>query len=93
MIGKMCVLRTCSAGVHYGEVAEHIGMQVVLKKARRIWKWEGAFTLNEVSKGKFTGDTRMSDSVDQILLTEVIEIIPVTEAGVSTLSGSNTYIP
>jgi hypothetical protein len=49
MIGKMVIIRTYSAGVHFGELVSQEGKEVVLKNARRIWSWRGANTLNEVS--------------------------------------------
>ena len=37
MIGKFCVIRTYSAGVHVGTLTKHKGTKVTLANARRIW--------------------------------------------------------
>ena len=74
------IVRTYSAGVHIGSVKSREGKEVVLTGARRLWKWAGAFTLNEVSKnGVNRKDSRISEPVDEILILEAIEIIPISK--------------
>jgi hypothetical protein len=79
-IGTLSIVRTYSAGVHVGEVVEQEGKVVKLKHARRIWRWSGANTLNEIALHGVNRDecTRISEIVPEILLTEGIEIIPVS---------------
>lgn len=90
-IGRLCLIRTYSAGVHFGEVVVRAGTEILLKNARRIHYWEGAFTLNAIAlKGAGEG-SRLSDSVAEILLTECIEVIPCTETGASWLSEKRTH--
>lgn len=76
MIGEFVVVRTYSAGVHVGTLAELAGKTCVLKDARRLWRWTGAMTLNEVSQNGVGDDSRISEPVPVILLTEAIEVIP-----------------
>ena len=42
MVGKKCIVRTHSAGVWFGEIAEKSGNEVILKDARRMWRWWAA---------------------------------------------------
>ena len=78
-IGAFVLVRTRSAGIHCGILEEQNGIAAMLKNARRIWRWRGANTLNELSvKGAEENFTRISDPVDFILLTEALEIIPCT---------------
>jgi hypothetical protein len=82
MKGKFVVVRTYSAGVHFGTVAEHDGKEVRLTDARRIWNWYGANTLHEVAtNGVDVARSRVSEPVPSILLTEAIEIIECSERG------------
>ncbi|MCF0222004.1 MAG: hypothetical protein HUK19_06895, partial [Fibrobacter sp.] len=74
------IVRTYSAGVHIGTLKERNGMEVTLTNARRLWRWEGAFTLNAVAtNGVDRTESRISCSVPEITLTQAIEIIPVSE--------------
>ena len=89
MIGKFVVVRTYSAGVHVGTLASHDGKNVTLTDARRLWRWSGANSLNEVSqKGADMSYTRISEPVPKIMLTESIELIPCSDAGRENLTQS-----
>lgn len=83
------IVRTYSAGVHAGYLTLRNGKEVVLENARRLWYWEGAFTLSEIAvKGvKKPENCKFSCAVPQITLTEAIEIIPCTEAGKASIEG------
>jgi hypothetical protein len=86
MIGRICVVRTYSAGVHVGEVVIHSGREVLLKNARRLWRWGGAFTLSEVATaGIDPGKSRVAVVVPEILLSEAVEIIPATVAALAKI--------
>lgn len=81
MIGTIVIVRTYSAGVHMGELAERNGKEVLLKNAKRIWYWEGAATLSQLAvdgPGK-PEKTKIPVAVPEIFLTEAIEIIPVSK--------------
>ncbi len=52
MLNRRCLIRTYSAGVHIGTVVsiDETGMQVHLKDALRLWKWEdGGLSLSAVA--------------------------------------------
>jgi hypothetical protein len=85
LIGKTCVIRTYSAGVHIGRVVEVDGVNVLLADAVRLWSWKGAFTLNEVSSHGVATGSRISKPVPMILLTQAVEIIPASEVALATL--------
>lgn len=84
LMGKIVLVRTCSAGVHFGELVRQEGSTVLLKDAYRIWKWGGAFTLSEVAKKGVNSESRVSCSVPFIEL-DRIEIIPMTKAAVESV--------
>lgn len=74
------VVRTNSAGVFAGEITRLEGTAVEMTNARRIWYWEGAASLSELSlKGvKYPDKCKFPDAVDYVLLFEVIEILRCT---------------
>lgn len=76
-----CMVRTYSAGVFAGYIESKNGKEVVLRQARRIWKWAGAASLSQLAKdGTSNPDKCMFPTpVDKVILTEVIEIIPITQ--------------
>lgn len=79
-VGQHVLVRTYSAGVHLGELISLHGKHALLKDARRLWMWRGAFTLSEVATNGVGKGSRISLAVPMIELTEAIEVIPTTEA-------------
>jgi len=75
-----CIIRTYSAGVHFGEVKRREGKEVELINSRRLWYWSGAASLSQMAIEGVTKpkECKFSVVVPCIILTEVIEIIPCT---------------
>lgn len=79
-----CVVRTYSAGVWAGWVdLKNYGEQMTVKDARRLWRWWSEFTLSALAttgirEGK-EAENKYAMPVEEVFLTNVIEIIPCTE--------------
>jgi hypothetical protein len=81
MIDQYVIVRTYSAGVFAGFLEALEGKQATIRNARRLWKWAGAASLSQLAQ---TGTSDPSNckfpaEVDRIIVTEVIEILSVTE--------------
>jgi hypothetical protein len=75
----LVIVRTYTAGVHYGTLSAREGKEVLLTNARRIWSWKGALSLNEIAmQGVDLPNSRISIPTDSILLTEAIEILTIS---------------
>ena len=81
------MVRTYSAGVFYGELKSREGQEAVLLNARRVWYWDGAASLSQLAQsGTSSPETcKFPEPVSEVILTEVIELIPVTEMALETL--------
>ena len=85
---KPVIVRTYSAGVHFGYLARREGEEVDLVRSRRIWRWVGAWTLSEIATtGLDAAKSKVAAPVS-ITLTEAIEIIDCTPAAVASLEGA-----
>lgn len=80
MMGRRCLIRTYSAGVHIGDVVwinPENSMEVKLTNALRLWKWEGGgLSLSAVANNGIKGG-RLNKTGD-VFLTNAIEFIPTT---------------
>jgi len=78
---KYVMVRTENAGVFAGYLKEQNGEIVSLKNARRIWYWSGAASLSQLAMEgtKNVSDCKFPCEVDNIYLTQVIEIMDCTE--------------
>lgn len=82
---KPVIVRTYSAGVHFGYLVSREGKQVTLTKSRRIWYWRGANTLSEIAtSGLDSKNSKVAVPVD-ITLTEAIEIIDCQPESVKSI--------
>jgi hypothetical protein len=81
MIGQYVIARTYSAGVFAGLLAARDGKEATLTDARRIWYWDGAASLSELAvHGTAKPEScKFPTPVDMVVLTEVIELLSVTE--------------
>lgn len=74
------IVRTYSAGVFAGYIKSRKGMEVVMTDARRLWYWDGAATLSQLSQmGVSKPDNcKFPMEVYEVLLTQAIEILKCT---------------
>ena len=88
MSDKYYIVRTYSAGVFFGEITKREGQEVVMKNARRIWYWTGAASLSQLAmEGTSSPATcKFPCVVDEVILTQVIEIIPCTEKAIQNIN-------
>jgi hypothetical protein len=80
MLGKRCLVRTYSAGVHIGNVTwinPENSMECKLENSLRLWKWEGGgLSLSAVALNGIKGGRLNETGV--IALTNAIEYIETT---------------
>ena len=86
---RYVIVRTYSAGCFAGYLESRKGKEVVMTEARRLWYWAGAASLSQLaqegtSKPK---ECKFPPAVSRIELTEAIEIIDVSEAGLVSIQG------
>jgi hypothetical protein len=78
---KYVIVRTFSAGVFAGELESQNGKEVVLRNARRLWKWSGAASLSQLAMEgvKKPNECMFPCEVDKVELLEAIEILYVSD--------------
>lgn len=75
------MVRTYSAGVFVGYLESRDGQEVILRKARRIWYWDGAASLSQLAMEgtRKPENCKFPCEVDKVELLQTIEILDVTE--------------
>ena len=87
--GELVICRTYSAGVEIGELVSRSGTEATLRHSRKLWRWRGANTLHEVATHGVSDDfTRLSEPVEIVVLTEVIEVLTVAPEAADNLRRS-----
>ena len=90
---KYCIVRTHSAGVFAGYVKERKGTEATVLNARRIWYWNGAASLSELAMHGVSRpqNCKFPCEVTEVILTEVIEVIPATEKARESINGVKVW--
>jgi hypothetical protein len=83
------IARTYSAGVFAGELKSRNGKEVELLNARRLWSWSGAASLSQLAmEGTYKPEyCKFPCEVTSVILTEVIELLPVTDKAKESIKG------
>ena len=82
------IVRTYSAGAHFGWLKSRNGKEVTLEKSRRIWRWFGAWTLSEIATSGLDVTKSKIGTPVSITLTEAVEIIDCTPAAVASIESA-----
>lgn len=90
MVGSKCIIRTYSAGVWFGEVEQKSGNEVIVKNARRMWRWHAAesISLSAVANHGIKQDqSKIAEAVESVWL-EAVELIPCTDKAIKSIEGA-----
>jgi len=85
---KPVIVRTYSAGVHFGYLKSRNGKEVELERSRRIWRWFGAWTISEIATAGLDITRSKVAAPVSITLTEAIEIIECTPAAAAIIESA-----
>lgn len=90
MIGEKVIIRTYSAGVWFGTLAEKSGKEVILTDARRMWRWWSAESISLSGCALYGIKREKSKIVAPVpkVWLEAIEIIPCTDVAIQSIGGA-----
>lgn len=90
---KYVIVRTYSAGVFAGYIESRNGQEVVMRNARRIWRWSGASSLSQLAEEgtKSPDNCKFPCEVDRVELLQVIEILDVTPRAEASIKGVKVW--
>ncbi len=88
-IGKKCIVRCYGAGVFFGEIKEVCrdanGLNVRLANARKIWYWNGAAAVEQLSQDGCNNKSKITVAVPELVVATAIQIIPCTDNAIKNL--------
>ncbi|WP_416768504.1 DUF6948 domain-containing protein [Sulfurimonas sp. ST-25] len=89
MIGEKVIIRTYSAGVWFGTLTQKAGNEVIIKDARRMWRWcaKKSISLSAVALyGVQQEKSKIAPALPSVWL-EAIEIIPCSADAIESIQG------
>lgn len=93
-IGKKCIVRCDRSGVFFGTLESLEGQQARISKVRNIWWWEGAASVMQLATEgtKNPNDCKFTVTVDEIIVTDVIQVIPCTDKAIANIEAVEPWI-
>jgi hypothetical protein len=94
---KAVLIRSVHAGVHFGYLKSKedtlAGRVVVLLKTRRVWYWKGAASLSQMAVDGVNcpNECKFTVELEENEITNVIEILPLTEKAFENLKSVKVW--
>ena len=87
MIGRYVIVRGARSGVFFGRLASRNGQDVALCNVRKLWYWSGAAAVEQLAMDgvKNPDKCKFTVTVDSMVITDAIQIIPCTEEAVTCI--------
>lgn len=83
-IGKKVLIRANGAGVYFGTLEKMEGNQVKVNNVRNIWRWTGASCLSQIAN-EGVKDGNIGPVVSSMVINNVLQVMPLTDAAISNL--------
>ena len=92
-MNKKVIIRGDRSGVFFGTLAAKEGQEVKLENCRRLWYWDGAASLSQLAKEGVTrpDNCKFTVTVDEIIITDAIEIILCTDEAIRNIEGVSEW--
>lgn len=89
ILNTKVIVRGDRSGVFFGTLASKEGQEVKLENCRRLWYWDGAASLSQLAMEGVTEpeNCKFTVTVNEIIITDVIEIIPCTDKAIGIIEG------
>ena len=85
---KKVIVRANGAGVFFGELKEKNGNEVTMCNVRKIHYWDGAAAVEQLAVDGTSKpeECRFTVVVEEMTITNVLQIIPCTEKAIKSLT-------
>ena len=93
ILNKKVIIRGDKSGVFFGTLVAKEGTEVKLEKCRRLWYWDGAASISQIAMEgvKYPENCKFTVVVNEIIITDAIEIIPCTEEAIKNLESVKVW--
>lgn len=94
-IGRKCIVRCYGAGVFFGEVKEVSsdanGLNVRIAKARKVWYWDGAAAVEQLSQDGCNDRSKITVTVPDLVVANAVQIIPCSDKAIKNLEAKKEW--
>lgn len=97
ILNKKVIIRADRAGVFFGTLMSKndtvAGVECEIKDCRRLWYWDGAASLSQLAVDGVSAPQKckFTVAVPQMIVLQVIEIIPCTDKAIKSIEEVATW--
>ena len=92
---KKCIVRCYGAGVFFGEVKEVTsdanGLNVRLANARKVWRWDGAAAVEQLSQEGCNDSSKITVAVPELVVANAVQIIPCSDKAIANIEAKKEW--
>ena len=92
---KKCIVRCYGAGVFFGEIKEVTsdanGLNVRLANARKVWYWDGAAAVEQLSQEGCNDSSKITVAVPELVVANAVQIIPCTGKAIANIEAKKEW--
>lgn len=92
MRGKKCIIRCDRSGVFFGTLTSLQGQTAELTNVRKIWYWEGANAVEQISTDGVETNSKLTVTVNSMVVTDVVQVLPCTDKAIFNLESIKEWI-
>jgi len=87
--GDYVVVRGDRSGVFAGYLKSMNKQEVILTKGRKLWYWKGAYTIENLAVDGTSNPSKCNFTVvvDEMVITDVIQVLPTTKKAEKVVKG------
>ena len=93
--GKKCIVRCYGSGVFFGEVREVSsdanGLNVRLANARKVWYWDGAAAVEQLSQEGCNDNSKITVAVPALVVANAVQIIPCSDKAIANIEAKKEW--
>ena len=86
-IGKHVIVRSHMAGVFFAILKEKNGQELILQKARKFYRFDGANTVEDLAdKGSSNPvGCKLTVEIDEMIISEYVQMLPCTKKAIDNI--------
>ena len=88
-IGQKVIARMKNAGVFFGTLIEVDGSDIVMENVRKLWRWEGACAVEEISQIGTNNESgcKFTVTIPEMAIKNWVQILPCTKKAIEVIEG------
>lgn len=91
MLGKKVIIRGDRSGVFFGTLKSLNGQTAEVENCRKIWRWYGAKSVEQISLDGVSSNSNITQSVSSVIISDAIQTLPCTQKAIDIIENISEW--